>query len=323
MFKRKIATLITCSSLAVTLFGPLSVKASESEINEHIVDPKTMVVKTDKAMTKEEVDQILKSLNEKTKNSLSKSLANNKDESVEEKSKKGKEFIERYNKIYNSKDRGITIQGTHDDNTAKLRQGNFIETILDLNEGMNDLQISEVVLNGNIAKSAAKQQYPNDSQLEDAFRHYSWNFISTKDSIVGKIKTRTATINHEWGLRLVNPALSVFNEGYEKYVKQGKPSDTASNAAMNDVIQWAPGFKENCITAAKSSYSFFKGFFSVANIMDLSNNVWGRSGPTDYPGASYTSAFLQDKGKNNLILNEAYVGDYQYNMVWQNQWYTY
>lgn len=220
----------------------------------------------------------------------------------------------------------ISILNTseYDQNKAKLRQANFIEGILDLDEGMSELQIYKVgVTHANTARSWALNTYPNSNQvmIRDAARHFSWNHISTKDSTVGKTKTRTATINHEWGTILLNPILSYHENKYKEYVKQGV-SDPANKAFANTLL-YIPTLKYELVSASRNSYSFFKALFDVSHIMDLHNNCFGRAYPERNSSQTYASAFNTALSKNELILNETNVVDSHYRNVWQSEWYTY
>lgn len=144
--------------------------------------------------------------------------------------------------------------------------------------------------------------------LRDAYRHFSWNYISADD--IGQYETRTATINHEWGLLLLDPILNYYDDQYNEYVSQGY-SD-AANMAFADATLYIPTLKYELVTISKSSYSFFKGYFDVSNIMDLHNNCYGRAYAVNQPSLGYDSAFYRAKANNELILSELSVGDYQY-----------
>lgn len=78
-------------------------------------------------------------------------------------------------------DQLITTTGTYyDQNKAKLRAANFMEGVLDLDEGLTSTEIYKIgVTYANQARDAALKEFPSNVMLQDAFRHFSWNYIST------------------------------------------------------------------------------------------------------------------------------------------------
>lgn len=212
----------------------------------------------------------------------------------------------------------------YDSNKAKLRAANFIEAILNVEEGMSTWEIYKVgVTHANKARDEALKEFPKTDytnvMLRDAFRHFSWNNMSTKD--IGAYKTRTATINHEWGILLLDPMTNYFDARYNEYVGQGY-SD-AGNRALTDTVLYIPTAKYHMVSLCKGSYNFFKSFFDESNIMDLHNNCWGRAYAGNYPSLSYRDAFYRAKNNNELILAENKVTNANFDYVWRSQWYTY
>ncbi|NRQ55711.1 hypothetical protein [Brevibacillus sp. HD1.4A] len=196
----------------------------------------------------------------------------------------------------------------NDSNTAKLRSGNFIEGILDSDEGLSASEISRVYKIGVDATNTAEEYYKSDSQLRDAYRHFIWNFNAANDKKLGKSKTRTATINHEWGLLLIDDAVDYYNNSFKKYVRLGMIGSDAMNAAFSDTINELPKMKKNKI----KSLSSFKDTATKGNIMDWNNNYYGIY-------YSYMSdvdqAFKQ--AKPFLILAESKVSSSDYKKVYE------
>lgn len=216
----------------------------------------------------------------------------------------------------------VTTAG-YDENKALLRGGNFIETILNYDEGLSNTDVTRIVNHSVTAKSLASKAYPNNAMKQDALRHFAWNFLAARNSNVGAYKTRTATINHEWGLIVLNPALKEYDSRYTTYRKSGYSEDNASTKALSDTVMFMPNFKKQVITACKSSYPFFKGIFTVGNIMDLHNNCYGRAYASSDSGLTAELAFNKADRNNQLILSESSVTDSSYYNVWASQWYTY
>ncbi|SEM24756.1 hypothetical protein SAMN04488688_110158 [Paenibacillus sp. cl141a] len=220
--------------------------------------------------------------------------------------------------IYN-KDINILVND-YDQYYNELRKGNYIEGVLDRDEGLSATDIAKIGLtHANKARDEALKKYPNSSDvmLRDAYRHFTWNYLSTKD--VGAIKTRTATINHEWGLVLLNPVINYYNNRYNYYVGNG--SGAAGYDAFIDTTLYIPNLKFQLILVCQANIDTFKGFFDNANIMDLHNNVYGRAYAASHP-SGYDSAFTSAKNAGDLILSESSVTNWNYTYVWQNNWWT-
>ncbi|WP_035295954.1 hypothetical protein [Brevibacillus thermoruber] len=196
----------------------------------------------------------------------------------------------------------------NDSNTAKLRSGNFIEGILDSDEGLSTSEISRVYSIGVEATKTAERYYKNDSMLRDAYRHFIWNYNAANDKKLGKSKTRTATINHEWGLILIDDAINYYNDSYRKYVRLGMIGSDAMTAAFSDTLNELPKMKKNKI----KTLSQFKNVATKGNVMDWNNNYYGIY-------YSYMSdvdkAFKQ--AKPFLILAEANVSSSDYRKVYE------
>ncbi|RXZ80524.1 hypothetical protein EBB07_18415 [Paenibacillaceae bacterium] len=135
------------------------------------------------------------------------------------------------------------------------------------------------VTHANAARNAALAKYPNDAMMRDAYRHFTWNYLSTKD--VGALKTRTATINHEWGITILSPITNYFNNRYSYYV--GQNSSAPGYNAFIDTTVYIPSFKLQMILLCKGNINTFRAFFDDANIMDFHNNVYGRAYAASHP----------------------------------------
>jgi len=216
--------------------------------------------------------------------------------------------------------KSITAADDRDKYYNELRKGNFIESILDIDEEMTDSQIYKVgVKHANTARSAALKRYPNDIMLADGFRHFTWNYLAARD--VGAKATRTATINHEWGILLITPSTKYFQERYEYY--KSKNHKSPGNAALIDTTAYLPTLKRNVVLLSENNYSFFKGFFKKSNIMDLHNNCYGRAYASSNKADGFDKVYSIARNKKQIILSEASVTDGNYQYVWKNKWYTY
>lgn len=226
---------------------------------------------------------------------------------------------------------------SYDTNKAKLRAANFIEGILNVQENMSTTEIYKLgVTYANKARDAAISEFPitstennnpistadyNNVMLRDSFRHFTWNNMATRD--IGNIKTRTGTINHEWGIKMLDPMTKYFDSQYNTYRGKGYSVDNASNYALADSVNYIPSFKYNVVSICKGSYTFFKSFFDISNIMDLHNNCWGRAYAGNYSYYGWSTAYYISKSHGELILAENKVTNSNFDYVWRSQWYTY
>lgn len=210
-----------------------------------------------------------------------------------------------------------SIKAVDDSNTAKLRSANFIEGILDKNEGLTLSEISTVYNLGVTATQTASNKYPNDSQIRDAYRHFIWNFNAANS--LTQSKAQIATNNHEWGLILINPAIEHYSNRYLFYLNSGLNSLGAANAAMADTTNYLPALKSQKMAICDQSVSKLKTVATKGNIMDWNNNYWGRNFYKTYSSAD--NAFNAAKTANKLILDELKVSDTNYNTVWTNKYY--
>lgn len=199
-----------------------------------------------------------------------------------------------------------------------LRRGNGIELVLDLDEGLDMKDIAKIgVTIAGKARNEATEKYPDDLMLRDAFRHFTWNYLGANE--IGVKKTRTATINHEWGMLILSPVKKYLSETYEDYKKDGYSTKRAKQKAVAKTMRFIPDFKDKTIRICKKNYKFFKGIFSGSNIMDLHNNCYGRAYSKKVKD-DYEKAFK--KAKSDLILDED-VSNSEYKYLYDSEWYTY
>lgn len=219
--------------------------------------------------------------------------------------------------------KNITIQSDYDENKWKLRQGNLIELTLNIDEGLSNSEIARILSHASTAKKISANEYPSNADLQDALRHFSWNFLGVNDSRLGTYKTRTATINHEWGRMLIDVVVKKYDEKYNEYRRAGQSERSAASNALADAIIFIPYIKYNTVRVCQSSYDFFRGIFSDDDIMDLHNNCYGRAYASNYPSYTALSAFNLSRQRGELILSSRNVTSNQARNVWASEWYTY
>jgi Holliday junction resolvase RusA-like endonuclease len=320
MLKKKSITIL----IAVALIVSSMVSTAFAEVDKFPVKyGEPIEVMEETTTTQQDIDNTIKAIED----DFNKSKLPKIDQAqIQQNTEKAIKLLDKLNGTKSKNDKNdqlITATGTYyDQNKAKLRAANFMEGVLDLDEGLTSTEIYKIgVTYANQARDAALKEFPSNVMLQDAFRHFSWNYISTGG--VGALKTRTATINHEWGILILEPVTNYYTNRYNTYRSQGYSDYNAANKAFSDAVAYIPDLKYQLVTICKSSYSFFKSFFTVSNIMDLHNNCYGRAYYGKMPNAGYKTAFYTAKNKGELILSESSVGDYQYKYVWQSQWYTY
>lgn len=204
-------------------------------------------------------------------------------------------------------------------NQQKLRAGNYIESILAADEGMSNSDIAMSVYYATQAKNISSSAYPNDVNKQDAYRHFSWNFIMADNW--DQYKARTFGNNHEWGLILLTPILNYYDDQYNKYLNQGYSDKNAAETAFIDATLYIPTLKYYTVNLCEGSFANFKALFTTDNIMDLYNNCYGRAATASY--SSYSTAFNDAWNDGDLVKSKSSVTNTHYNNVWAWDWYTY
>ncbi|WP_427338022.1 hypothetical protein [Caloranaerobacter sp. DY30410] len=129
-----------------------------------------------------------------------------------------------------------------------------------------------------------------------------FGIMCTSDSKLDKIKTRTATINHECGIVLLQPLENYYTNTYNDYKDKGYSDSSAAQEAFADTAAYIPKLKYMTVQACEDNYDFFKAIFTAANIMDLHNNCYGGAYPGDYPSLDYKEAYYSSKNKKGMII---------------------
>lgn len=161
------------------------------------------------------------------------------------------------------------------------------------------------------ALKEAQKLYPNDPEnMQDTYRHFTWNFRLTKH--ISQTKARTITCNYEWEAILRPYALSAYN----KYITNGDDSTTAVAKAY----QYAYYMREDCYSVCAAGVDYFTAIFKKAAIRDFWNNCYGRAFAADY--TSRSDAFNAANKAGNLINSDDAVTNTHIHNVWSWDWYT-
>lgn len=192
-----------------------------------------------------------------------------------------------------------------------------LELLLDLNEGLT-LQESVKAYNlSTDAISKAEELFPS---MADPARHFIWSYNMAQE--IGVYKSRTVGINHEWGRKLTEIAPQSFEVYYNYYIGEGKTETDAIKAAADATINEMFEYKRTTINKMQEDKEEFFRFFDNSSIMDLWNNCYGRA----YVERGYSTAaeaFAAALEDGTIILSESELADWQKDVVWINNWYTY
>lgn len=161
------------------------------------------------------------------------------------------------------------------------------------------------------AMSEAQSVYPNDpGNLQDSYRHFTWNFRLTKD--ISKAKARVITCDYEWEAVLRPYAQSA----YDTYIASGY----SSSSALTKAYQYAYYMREDCYSVCAAGVKYFSAIFDNAAVRDFWNNCYGRSYAADY--TSRSAAFTAANNAGVLINSDSSVTSTHINNVWSWDWYT-
>ncbi|MFS1519614.1 hypothetical protein V1503_24615 [Bacillus sp. SCS-151] len=309
--------------ISIALITVLMIMGSLTNLN-------TLANENSTPMSKENINKIIKEFedeyNQNTLKNEDREEAKEKIEKmkrVKEKIKKEKDKFATGSESLEYKSLKMAANDDYSEYLNELRQGNYIEGILDLDEGLSETDIFDIGYTyANEARDAAID-YSSNTMLRDAFRHFSWNYLSTVN--VGKSEARTATINHEWGIQMIDAIGNYYTNRYNEYIADGYSESDAANKSFIDATLYIDDLKYFMIQFCEDDLSFFKGYFEDSNIMDFTNNHYGREYGDDYPTIGYKFAFAnaKDEDVNQLILDEDDVVSSSYELVWKNDWYTY
>lgn len=178
-------------------------------------------------------------------------------------------------------------------------------------DGISATELVTAKNDASAALSEAQSVYPNDpGNLQDSYRHFTWNFRLTKD--ISKAKARIITCGYEWEAVLRPYAQSAYN----KYVDEGYSSSTA----LTKAYQYAYYMREDCYSVCAAGVKYFSAIFDNASVRDFWNNCYGRAYAANY--SSRSTAFTAANNAGVLINSDSSVTSTHINNVWSWDWYT-
>ena len=101
----------------------------------------------------------------------------------------------------------------------KLRKDNAIEFVLNREDDVSYLELLKSVYCAYVTTVEASKNFGSDPMMEDAYKHYTWNYEST--NLIGEEKTKIITDNHEMALSIrgkVNEYYESTLDGYKNEI---------------------------------------------------------------------------------------------------------
>lgn len=160
----------------------------------------------------------------------------------------------------------------------------------------------------------------------DSARHFLWNFRSVKNVLATVEETRIFTINHEWANILKEDYESHLNKRKELYLAWGYDEETSESLADADADDYVLALKQQKEALCRENYSYFSTTFNPDNIMDLHNNIQGRSYADNYfwwGDSTKKTAYSNALNNGDICIDKIYVtetirSNIYYNL---NNWY--
>lgn len=181
----------------------------------------------------------------------------------------------------------------------ELRGDNLVEFVLNKEDDISLFEMGQSVYCAYVTTVEASKNFGNDPMMEDAYKHYTWNYEST--GLLGEEKTKLITDNHEMALSIRGRVKEYFDESLKIYKKN---------------IWWFP-YTRSAIKTAKAIPEIRKEFvyesrlvspdniqdyYTPATIMDFWNNEMGRSDYISCDGdLTRPEAFTKAISKGRLI----------------------
>lgn len=143
-----------------------------------------------------------------------------------------------------------------------------------------------------------------------------------------KTISRTIGNNHEWGIAMITPMLNHFNSLKANYQSKGYAEKDASDKAMAETLVYTASFKRDAVRIIKSSYDYFKSFFTNESIMDFYNNCYGRSYPekgytSDIDAFRYSAFTAKELCLDGASVTASNLTESIKKQVWNWDWYSY
>ncbi len=176
-----------------------------------------------------------------------------------------------------------------------------IASALSLYDGLSQKETETMYANAGLAKITAVF-----NANEDPYRHFMWNFISTKE--LDATTVAIYTCNYEWANILYNIYKDYYYERYNAYYLEYSLyiswgfMDTyiIDLYATADADDYIVSYRNSLRTSYVQSYGEFCKNFQKDNIMDFWNNYCGRLYAQSFPNHSTSVAF-------NLASNNGYI----------------
>lgn len=204
----------------------------------------------------------------------------------------------------------------------EYRKNNVVEYILNREDGVSHFDMCKSTYAAFITILDSKIIYTNEPMLEDAYRHYTWSFETSK--LIGEEKTKLITDNHEMALTTRVMAEEQFETLYNEYRSEGLIKIKAAWRALDETFDMIPDLRSSFVNDSRNaSESEIRNFYSSASIMDLYNNEAGRIDGCNCAELERAEAFNNELSSNNIVTSydnldsvyNAYMLDYVRNKI--------
>lgn len=190
-----------------------------------------------------------------------------------------------------------------------FRKDNVIEYFLNREDGISHFEMVKCVYTAYVTTIEAANKYPDNPMLEDAYKHYTWNYESTR--LIGAEKTKLITDNHEIALSIRGRVDETFDSFLNEFEKEGGFLKlVAMPKAMIATINILPSIRSGVVADSRNADpSSVRDYYSSATIMDFYNNEVGRGDSLAYPDVSRSDAFKMRSSSNTIVLTYENLND--------------
>lgn len=157
-----------------------------------------------------------------------------------------------------------------------LRKDNAVEYVLNKEDGVTFGEMAKSVYASYLATVEARTAFPSEPMLDDAYKHFTWSYETTR--LIGEEKAKLITDNHEMALSLREALAEKYRADKISYLNEsGIGKYFATPRAIKSTLKAAADIRRDYTANAKrATVSNINDFYSDATIMDFYNNESGR-----------------------------------------------
>lgn len=183
-----------------------------------------------------------------------------------------------------------------------LRKDNLVEYVLNREDDISYIDMTKNVYCAYVTTVEASTNFGYDPMLEDAYKHYTWNYESTK--MIGEEKTKLISDNHEMALSIRDRVSDFYHNALKAYEDQGRwfPHLRALINTRSAIPLIRKQFVED---SKRDGAANIQNYYSSATIMDFWNNELGR---LDYLASD--GSVTRSEAFNKSILDKSLIETY-------------